>query len=92
MNTLKFEKEFTIIECCACSSLFAITIKFNKNLLENKQTFYCPNGHSQLYTKSTAEKLQELLAAKDLALSILQTENECLLKSKSKHNRGRPRK
>ncbi len=92
MNTLNFDKEFTVIECCECSGLFAVTTRFKINLLENKQSFYCPNGHSQSYTKSTADKLREELSAKDLALSILRTENEQLLKGKSKRGRGRPRK
>jgi Zn-finger nucleic acid-binding protein len=55
----ELEKEFKIIECCNCGVLFAVSEELNKNLLRTKNTFYCPNGHPQSYTKSTEERLKE---------------------------------
>ncbi len=57
--------DFTIIECCNCGVLFAVSEELRLNWLKTKDTFHCPNGHPQSYTKSTAETLQEKLNAKD---------------------------
>ena len=54
-------KDFTKIECYKCGTDFLVTNEFNSNRLKDKESFYCPNGHSQAYIKSTAEKLQEKL-------------------------------
>ena len=53
------------IECCNCGILFSISSTFNANLKQNKQLFYCPNGHPQSYTKSTADILRERLDKKE---------------------------
>lgn len=47
--------------CCECGVNFGIPSHFHTHLKRNKQTFYCPNGHSMSYTKSTAQILQEKL-------------------------------
>ncbi len=58
---ISITKEFTSVECCGCGAIFWVTNGFNENRLKDKRLFYCPNGHSQAYIKSTAEKLQEKL-------------------------------
>ena len=50
-----------LIECCECGINFAVSKDFNYNLHKNKQSFCCPNGHSQSYRESTAEILQKKL-------------------------------
>lgn len=49
-----FEKE----ECCKCGILFAVSSNLIANWKKTKQSFYCPNGHPQSYTESTAEILK----------------------------------
>jgi septal ring factor EnvC (AmiA/AmiB activator) len=56
------------IECCRCGCTFAVTAPFLANLLKTKQSFYCPNGHSQSYTESTEERLRKELAEKERSL------------------------
>jgi len=53
------QKEFVIIECCACSAVFAVTTQFQKNRLETRNPFWCPSGHEQIYCKSASQKVRE---------------------------------
>ena len=39
--------------CCNCHISFWITVAHQKQLLNCKNTFYCPNGHPQSYTGET---------------------------------------
>ena len=52
-------------QCCNCGIWFAIPQAVQKRLLENGALFYCPNGHSQHYTKTEIQKLRENLAAEE---------------------------
>lgn len=47
------------IECCNCGIVWGVSETLNKNWKENKQPFYCPNGHGQSYIKSTADQLRD---------------------------------
>ena len=92
MSTLLFES----IECCRCSVIFGVTALFEKKRREDKETFWCPNGHSQAYVKSEADKLRENLTLKNQELSRKQTEIERLKIQLNppikKRKCGRPRK
>jgi hypothetical protein len=57
------------IECYKCGVIFGINRNFNKKLRENTNSFYCPNGHSQAYVKSTADRLSEELERKNRSIS-----------------------
>lgn len=54
-------ENFIKIECCCCGVLFAVSSKLQGNFKKTKQDFYCPNGHGQNYTESTAEVLEKEL-------------------------------
>ena len=45
--TYNYSIEFEKIECCRCGVHFAITQDRKTKLEEDKETFYCPNGHPQ---------------------------------------------
>lgn len=47
--------------CINCGVIFALPSELKKHRLENKQNFYCPNGHSMVYTESEAERLRRQL-------------------------------
>lgn len=81
---LKFEKEFVVEECCTCSALFAVTCMFQRECKQTKKDFYCPNGHPQSYTKSTADILSEQLDGAKLNIRILETEVQKLRTKKRK--------
>lgn len=47
--------------CCKCGVPFGIPQELYESLQESGNSFYCPNGHSQYYTrkKSLEEKLKD---------------------------------
>lgn len=50
---------FTMIECYKCGVPFMVPERLRQNWLKSKDEFFCPNGHGQIYTKSTAQILEE---------------------------------
>lgn len=60
---------YVIEHCYKCGVPFAMTHDFQKRRLQDRQTFYCPSGHGQVYTgKSPEQKLREELERKQNAL------------------------
>lgn len=50
-------------ECCNCGILFAMPDDYRDQRVEDRQWFYCPNGHPQRYTgQNTEEKLRKARA------------------------------
>lgn len=47
--------------CCVCGVEFASPVIRKRR--DDAKTFWCPNGHSQSYSKSTEQKLREELQA-----------------------------
>lgn len=47
------------ITCCNCGVLFAVAEAHQKNLYDTGKLFYCPNGHSQHYSKPVKLQLEE---------------------------------
>lgn len=65
MSNLKLATvtEFATVECTNCGTMFAMTNDLDQNRQRSHTTFYCPNGHGQVYAgKSREEKLAEELA------------------------------
>lgn len=58
---------FTEEACINCGVRFGVPSGFQEQRREDKRTFYCPNGHTMAYTKSTSqieiERLQKLAQA-----------------------------
>ena len=79
------------IECCNCGVIFAISEDLERNLRLTKKSFFCPNGHSQSYTESTAEKLRKELDAKERALSWEKERAESLAKKLAQANKATAR-
>ncbi len=54
------------ITCCNCGVSFWIAERHNSDLIASKDTFYCPNGHSQSYVGETEkEKYNRMLKQKN---------------------------
>lgn len=66
------------IECCNCGLLFGVSPNYLENLKKSKKLFYCPNGHGQSFSKSTAEYLKEQLAAAEEKVATLTLANRSL--------------
>lgn len=63
-------------ECVTCHITFWITQSHNNRLLETKESFYCPNGHSQSYKgKSDAQQCREAKEESETRLKMYK--NEC---------------
>lgn len=73
-------KQYILEECCECGIDFGFTASFQANLKKTKQTFYCPNGHAQSYTKSTADILREKLTIEEQKNCDLVDENNRLIR------------
>lgn len=86
-----FGKNYEEIDCCVCGVIFLIPEVLKNGLMESKGAFYCPNGHSITYKKSTSEKIREELEAEKIKtrgrenyISTLEIENKKLLKKNNK--------
>ena len=60
---LDFNQRLTTITCYKCGIVFAVPQYFKTKRQEDTENFWCPNGHSQAYIKSEAQKLREQLEA-----------------------------
>lgn len=49
---------WTIIHCIVCDCEMAITDRMKAQRKRDKKLFYCPNGHSQLFSQSEADVLR----------------------------------
>lgn len=67
-------------ECIHCGVAFYFPTTCKDFKKKKKETFYCPNGHSMVYTKSIEDDLREELAKKNIEIAMLN------------RKRGRPRK
>jgi hypothetical protein len=54
-----FGPTFVSVQCCNCGCHFGLDEYLYKRRREDKQDFYCPNGHRQAYTQSEADKLRQ---------------------------------
>lgn len=52
--------EIELIECCSCHIPFWVSVELIRSLKKSKDNFYCPNGHSQVFTGiSDAQKIKD---------------------------------
>lgn len=54
---------YVTIACYKCGVVFAVEHTLQGFWLRDKTEFYCPNGHNQSYTESTAERIKRELTA-----------------------------
>lgn len=48
--------------CYSCGTVFAVAGNLLRRFKDTGDTFYCPLGHGQVFTKTTQQKLDEALA------------------------------
>lgn len=59
--SLMVTTELVTEECCFCGMLFAMTRDFQQRRLRDKQQWFCPRGHSQVYLgESDQAKIKRL--------------------------------
>ena len=88
------QKNIVAIECYRCGIIFWVSTRLNENWKENKRSFYCPNGHSQEYIKSTADILRGQLQTTKIELNNKDGEIRLLerkIKGLSKNGKSKKR-
>jgi hypothetical protein len=60
---VKVAVSLTALDCATCGIVFGISTQLEKRLRESGDRFFCPNGHSNVFTESKAAKLERQLAA-----------------------------
>jgi DNA repair exonuclease SbcCD ATPase subunit len=50
--------EFQTQECIECGVRFGVTPYFDERRRADKRSFWCPNGHTQAYVESEADRLR----------------------------------
>jgi hypothetical protein len=63
-QTFTHTSTFVVVTCYECGIEFGVPKYFNEQCHEKGEdkSFYCPNGHGQVYTKTEAQRLREQLA------------------------------
>lgn len=52
---------FNTITCYKCGIPFGVPAYFKEKRLQDKNSFFCPNGHSQAYVESESDRLRKQL-------------------------------
>jgi hypothetical protein len=58
-------KKFVFLTCCQCSVKHGITTELYNLRKKDHDTFYCPNGHKQVFLKPEGEKPEDVKAERD---------------------------
>jgi len=67
---LSFYHQLESVTCCRCGVEFAMPVHLLQKLREDStRMFFCPNGHNQHFTVTTADQLRKELAAKEQELA-----------------------
>lgn len=62
---LNFTHQLNTEVCYKCGIHFAMPSDFKASRRRDKECFFCPNGHSQAYVESEADRLRKQLAEKE---------------------------
>ncbi len=71
----------TITDCCVCGVNFAVPERLLANRREAGGSFYCPNGHSLVFTKTRAMQLEDELKATKARARHHQDQHEAAVRS-----------
>lgn len=63
MSAVRINHELVLVtmDCCSCAVVYAMPEYLQERAKRDGNTFYCPNGHPQSYTKSENDRLREKL-------------------------------
>lgn len=60
-NAIVVKTSLNALDCSHCGVVFGITDDYEERRRADKANFYCPNGHSQAYGESEADRLRKEL-------------------------------
>lgn len=69
---------FEEITCCVCGTRFAMDAELHELREEDGASFYCPNGHANVYTEGTTQELESDLKETKEALEAEKAHNRSL--------------
>ena len=75
------ESRFWIDVCATCGIEFGMTRYFDKQRRQDEQTFYCPNGHSLVYSgglESENKRLRQQLEREEQKCRFLHSTNQAV--------------
>jgi hypothetical protein len=79
------------LSCCDCATEFAISEQLYNRRINDGQKFFCPNGHSQVFTESEntilKKQLGQALASKKFYEERSERYREAMIKEENR-NRG----
>lgn len=58
---LNFNQQLVTETCYKCGVVFAVPSYLQKMRREDKESFWCPNGHPQVYAESESDRLRRQL-------------------------------
>lgn len=58
MSTTTIFTTLDHVECYKCHVVFGIESRHRQRLLDDGGEFFCPNGHGQIYSRTTTQKLK----------------------------------
>lgn len=87
VHSLRFTNDYAVIECYKCHISFCVPESLKRHRLDDGESFWCPNGHSQCYTEPNIKKLERQLAEKERLLNNSREREESLRRSNTVVNR-----
>jgi hypothetical protein len=64
---------FTVLDCANCGVVFAVTDEFNTRRQWDGDTFYCPNGHANIF-RGGEQSLKDQIATLEKRVTRLNAE------------------
>jgi len=86
-RTVYVEKAIDIIQCAGCGIDFGIGQDFERRRREDHGTFYCPNGHSNVYDHETEAENLRFQNERLRAQAKTARENEQFHRERAAHER-----
>lgn len=69
IQTITHSLSLVVKECPVCSVVYAIPESLSNECYRTGRDWYCPQGHSLVYTKNETQKLKEQVSQLELRLS-----------------------
>jgi hypothetical protein len=59
---LAFTQQQSLFNCSGCGIAYSVPASFEAKRREDGKTFYCPNGHTQVFVESEVQRLEKRLS------------------------------
>lgn len=80
-----------ISQCSQCAGLLILADDTKQRRIEDGKSFYCSNGHAQVFTKTKVQELEEQLASEARTAKYFEDLSDRLYKEKKEERKQRRR-